>query len=108
MRKLTPQEQHWVETAYPLVEKIMESYNLSENDTIDWHGELSAALCEAAIEISYTADQYSSGFILKWSMYARKHLEDCVHKIFELKQSCVKEFSSGLRPRKAAGRRHSL
>lgn len=99
MRKLTPQEQQWVEYAYPLVKKTMESYNLSENDTIDWHGELSVALCEAVIEQSSVAPSLE---------YIKGRLQDCIHTILESEQFRVKEIPSGLRPRRAVGRGCSL
>lgn len=110
MRKLTPQEQQWVEVAYPLVKRTMERYNLSENDTIDWHGELSVALCEAVMEISrYILTDYSvRGSMIRWLKYATNRLEDRVHSILELEQYYVKEIPSGLRPHRAAGRGRSL
>ena len=109
MRKLTPQEQQWVECAYPLVKQTMESYNLSENDTIDWHGELSVALCEAAIEmIDETAHYNAPTLLIRWPMYAAVRLTDCVHKILEAKQYQIKEIPSGLRPQQAAGRGRGL
>lgn len=113
MRKLTPQEQQWVESTYPLVKQTMESYNLSENDTIDWHGELSVALCEAVIEISpyshinavHIAMQV---FLPNWLDYVARRLEDRVHALLEAKQHKIKEIPSGLRPQQAAGRGRSL
>ena len=110
MRKLTPQEQQWVEYAYPLVKKTMESYNLSENDTIDWHGELSVALCEVVIENSPYNEHGlpTQTFALKWIVYARCYLEDRVHTILESEQHKIKEIPSGLRPRRSAGRGRSL
>lgn len=109
MRKLTPQEQQWVEFTYPLVKQTMESYNLSENDTIDWHGELSVALCEAAIEMSDDTARYNAPTLLiRWTMYAAVRLTDCVRKILEAKQYQTKEIPSGLRPQQAAGRGRGL
>lgn len=110
MRKLTLQEQQWVETAYPLVKKTMERYNLSENDTTDWHGELSVALCEAVMEVSrfILADYSVEGSMRRWLIYASNRLEDCVHSILEAKQYQIKEIPSGLRPRRVAGRGRSL
>lgn len=109
MRKLTPQEQQWVESAYPLVKQTMENYDLSENDTIDWHGELSVALCEAAIEMSDDTSRYNAPTLLiRWPMYAAVRLMDCVHEIFEAKQYQTQEIPSGLRPQQAAGRGRGL
>lgn len=110
MRKLTPQEQQWVESAYPLVKQTMERYNLSKNDTIDWHGELSVALCEAVINNSpYSkADLSVQAFVSQWIEYANRYLEDRVHSILESEQYRIKEIPSGLRPRRAAGRGRSL
>ena len=99
MRKLTPQEQQWVEYAYPLVKEIMRTYNLSENDAIDWHGELSVALCEAVIEQSSVAPSLE---------YIKGRLQDRIHTILESEQFRVKEIPSGLRPRRAVGRGCSL
>lgn len=110
MRKLTPQEQQWVEVAYPLVKKTMERYNLSENEAIDWHGELSVALCEAIMEVSryIIADRSVESSMIRWIIYATNRLEDRVHSILELEQYYVKEIPFGLRPRRAAGRGRSL
>lgn len=110
MRKLTPQEQQWVEYAYPLVKKTMESYNLSENDAIDWHGELSVALCEVVIENSPYNEHGlpTQTFVSKWIVYANRYLEDRVRSILESEQYRIKEIPSGLRPRRAAGRGRSL
>lgn len=110
MRKLTPQEQQWVEVAYPLIKKTMERYNLSENDVTDWHGELSVALCETVMEVSsyILADRSVEGSMIRWLIYATNHLEDRVHSILELEQYHDKEIPSGLRPRRSAGRGRSL
>lgn len=113
MRKLTPQEQQWVESAYPLVKQTMESYNLSENDTIDWHGELSVALCEAVIEISpysHTSAVHIAMqvFLPNWLEYISRRLEDRAQALLQTKQYQVKEIPSGLRPQQAAGRGRSL
>ena len=110
MRKLTPQEQQWVEAAYPLVKQTMKKYNLSENDTTDWHGELSVALCEAVIENSpYSESDLSVQiFVSHWIEYTNRYLENRVHSILESEQHHVKEIPSGLRPCRAAGRGRSL
>lgn len=110
MRKLTPQEQQWVESAYPLVKQTMERYNLSKNDTIDWHGELSVALCEAVIKNSpYSKTDLSvQAFVSQWIEYANLYLEDRVHSILESEQYRIKEIPSGLRPHKAVRRGYSL
>ena len=110
MRKLTPQEQQWVEVAYPLVKKTMERYNLSENDTTDWHGELSVVLCETVMEVSpyIIADRSVEGSMKRWIIYVTNCLENRVHSILESEQYYVKEIPFGLRPRRAAGRGRSL
>lgn len=110
MRKLTPQEQQWVESAYPLVKQTMERCGLSKNDTIDWHGELSVALCEAVIENSpYSKTNLSAqAFVSQWIECANRYLEDRVHSILESEQYRIKEIPSGLRPRRPAGRGRSL
>lgn len=110
MRKLTPQEQQWVEVAYPLVKRTMERYNLSENDTIDWHGELSVALCEAVMEVSrfILADYSIEGSMIRWIIYATNRLKDRVCSILESEQYHVKEVPFGLRLHRAAGRGRSL
>lgn len=110
MRKLTLQEQQWVESVYPLVKEIMEIYNLSENDTIDWHGELSVALCEAVIEISPYSypDTCNKQFGAQDLDYIALRLQDRICIIRESEQYQIKEIPSGLRPHRAVGRGRSL
>lgn len=105
MRKLTLQEQQWVESAYPLVKQTMERYGLSKNDTIDWHGELSVALCEAVIENSpYSKTDLSvQTFVSHWIEYANCYLEDRVRLILKSEQYRFKEIPSGLRPHRTVG-----
>lgn len=100
MRKLTTDEQRWVESAYPLVRILMREYNLSPNDIIDWHGELAIALCEAVIEYDI-----KTGTIYSFHTYAKDRLIDRIHSILEQKQYEVTEIPSGLRPFKAVERR---
>lgn len=110
MRKLTSQEQQWVEIAYPLVKEMMKRYNLSENDTIDWHGELSVTLCEATIEFDLN-NSIRPSFLttqMRYQVFVSQKLEDRIHSIIESEQYQIKEIPSGLRPRKVAGRGFGL
>ena len=110
MRKLTPQEKKWVEDAYPLIAEAMKEHRLSDNDTVDWHGELSVTLCEAITEISpYSFTTVSvEEFRPKWIAYAKTRLNDCIGAVLETAQYRNKEIPFGLRPQKAAGRGRSL
>lgn len=100
MRKLTTDEQQWVESAYPLVKILMKEYRLSPNDVIDWHGELAVALCEAVLEY-----KIETSTIYSFHTYAKARLIDRIHNILERQQYEVTEIPSGLRPSKTVGRR---
>ena len=100
MRKLTLQEQQWVEHAYPLVKLTMRNYGLSEHDIIDWHGELSIALCEAAIELKPHERQCLNDVVFR--------LEDRVHAILEAQQGQITEIPFGLKPHRTAVRGRNL
>lgn len=107
MRKLTAYEQQLVEFAYPAVKQTMERYNLSENDVIDWHGELAVALCEAVIE--YDTYFHNPSFAFEECVaYAEKHINDRVNSILESEQYRINEIPSGLKPYREAGRGHKL
>lgn len=107
MRKLTASEQQLVEYIYPAVKQTMERYNLSENDTFDWHGELAVTLCEAVIE--YDIYYHNPAFAIQGCIkYAENRLNDRVRSILESEQYRIKEIPSGLRPCKKVGRGRRL
>ena len=49
MKKLTIYEKKLVATAYPLVEAMLEYFNLSDNSIEDWHGTICVWICESAV-----------------------------------------------------------
>ncbi len=49
MKRLTIYEKKLVATAYPLVDEMLEFFNLSDNSIEDWHGTICVWICESVV-----------------------------------------------------------
>lgn len=85
----------------------MDRHALSENDIVDWHGELSIALCEAMLDLDVCEPDVSLANFPQWLIYASGRLDDCVRRL--RRADCGEtEIPSGLTPWKAEGRRRGV